>query len=207
MVTVARVVTADMEGLVAAAKVVDEGGIIGYPTDTVYGLGCNPFNARAIEKVIKVKGNRAKPLPVLAKTVGDAEKVVDFSEAAIKLAKHYWPGPLTIVLRARDTVPVILAPEKTVGVRAPNHTICLSLLGLCSGLLVGTSANKTGAPAATTATQVITQLGDQIDLVIDGGKTTLGLASTVVDARQNIAVIREGPISEQDLLECLHSLR
>jgi L-threonylcarbamoyladenylate synthase len=207
MVIVVRVVTADMAGLVVAAKVVDEGGIIGYPTDTVYGLGCNPFNERAVQNVIKAKGSRRKPLPVLAKTVGDAEKVVDFSEAAIKLAKHYWPGPLTIVLRARDTVPALLAPEKTIGVRAPNHPICLSLLGLCSGLLVGTSANKSSAPAATTASEVIAELGDQIDLVIDGGKTTLGFASTVVDARRNIVVIREGPISKQELLECLRGPR
>jgi len=198
-----RVVKADVDGLMAASEVVAQGGIIGYPTDTVYGLGCNPFDENAIGKLIAAKGNRTKPLPVLVKTLTDAEKVADLSEKAVLLARRYWPGPLTLVLRAKERVPALLSPDRSIGVRSPKYATCLSLLGLCSGLLIGTSANKTGAVPATTADEVVKQLGDQIDLVVDGGKATLGIASTVVDVRNSLVVIREGPISKEELLKCL----
>ena len=200
-----RVVKADVDGLVAASAVVANGGIIGYPTDTVYGLGCNPFDQNAIRKLIAAKGNRTKPFPVLVKTLVDAEKVADLSEKAVILAGRYWPGPLTLVLRAKERVPALLAPDRSIGVRSPKHPTCLSLLGLCSGLLVGTSANRTGAAPAITADEVVQELGDQIDLVIDGGKTTLGIASTVVDVRNSLVVLREGPISKEELLKCLRA--
>jgi len=198
-----RVVKADADGLIAASTVIAEGGIIGYPTDTVYGLGCNPFDQNALQKVIAAKGDRTKPLPVLVKTVSDAEKVADLSGKAVILAAHYWPGPLTLVLRAKERVPALLAPDRSIGVRSPKHPTCLSLLGLCSGLLIGTSANKSGSAPAVTADEVVKELGNQIDLVVDGGKTTLGVASTVVDVRNSLVVLREGPISKEELLRCL----
>jgi L-threonylcarbamoyladenylate synthase len=200
-----RVVKADVDGLIAASGIVAKGGIIAYPTDTVYGLGCNPFDQNAVRKLIAVKGQRRKPLPVLVKTLTDAEKVADLSEKAVILAGHYWPGPLTLVLKAKERVPALLAPEGSIGVRSPRHSTCLGLLGLCSGHLVGTSANKTGAAPATTAGEVVKGLGDQIDLVVDGGKTTLGVASTVVDARNSLVMLREGPISKEELLKCLRA--
>ena len=186
----------------AASKVVAGGGIIGYPTDTVYGLGCNPFNNHAINRVIKTKGGRSKPLPVLAKSVREAELIVDFPVNARKLASIFWPGPLTIVLKAKiqDS---ILAPSGTIGVRSPGHALCLNLLGMCSGLLVGTSANRTGDAPATTATEVVQAFGDEIDLVVDGGKSILGVASTVVDLSNDFLLLREGPISREELLNCL----
>jgi len=197
-----RIVAPDMDGLMAASKVVAGGGIIGYPTDTVYGLGCNPFNNHAISRVIKTKGGRSKPLPVLAKSVREAELIVDFPVNARKLASIFWPGPLTIVLKAKiqDS---ILAPSGTIGVRSPGHALCLNLLGMCSGLLVGTSANKTGDAPATTATEVVQAFGDEIDLVVDGGKSILGVASTVVDLSNDFLLLREGPISREELLNCL----
>lgn len=198
-----RIITPDMDGLVDASIAVAEGGVIGYPTDTVYGLGCNPFNHHAINRVIKTKGNRTKPLPVLAKSVSDAELIVDFSVNARKLAARFWPGPLTIVLRAKTQDSAILAPDGTIGVRSPRHSVCLNLLGMCSGLLVGTSANKTGHAPATTAREVAQAFGDEIDLVVDGGKSMLGVASTVVDLSKNFLLLREGPISREELIRCL----
>jgi len=200
---VARVVKADMDGLMLAAKVVAEGGIISYPTDTVYGLGCDPFSSQAIGRVMKVKGDRKKPLPVLVKTLQDGLLIAEFTEKATKLAKRFWPGPLTIVLQAKTSVPSALAPSGTIGVRSPKHATCLSLIGLCSGRLVGTSANRTGQAPATTAEEAAVALGDTIDLVVDGGRTPLAVASTVIDLSSNFTLIREGPISREALLGCL----
>jgi L-threonylcarbamoyladenylate synthase len=192
-----------MEGLVAASKVVADGGVIGYPTDTVYGLGCNPLNLQAVKSVIRLKGERTKPLPVLVATFHDAEQIVDFSEEALKIAAKFWPGPLTIVLKAKRPIPSVMSPQGTIGVRSPKHSICLNLLMMCSGTLVGTSANKTGHAPATTTKEIIQEFGDEIDLVVDGGKTTFGLPSTVIDLSKNFILLREGPISREALLKCL----
>jgi L-threonylcarbamoyladenylate synthase len=194
-----------MDGLLLAANLIAEGGIVSYPTDTVYGLGCDPFSQHALERVMKAKGDRRKPLPVLVKTLQDGLRIADFPEKAAKLATRFWPGPLTMVLKAKAIVPKELAPSGTIGVRSPKHATCLNLIGLCSGYLVGTSANQAGKPPATTAEEVVAGLGDRIDLVVDGGSAPLGVASTVVDFSSNFTVIREGPISREALLNCLRS--
>jgi L-threonylcarbamoyladenylate synthase len=200
----ARIVKTNLEGLVLAADTVAKGGLICYPTDTVYGLGCDPFNPIAVEKAIAAKGKRARTMPVLVKTTNDAERLTDFSESAQKLANRYWPGPITIVLPAKDRVPSILAPQRTLGVRSPKHAVCQQLLGLCSGYLVGTSANLTGRPPATSAAEVEDQLGDRVDIILDGGKSSLGVASTVVDlTKSRLTIVREGPIARAEILRCL----
>ena len=204
---VVRVVKADMDGLVLAAKLIAEGGIVGYPTDTVYGLGCDPFSQRALGRVIEAKGDRKKPLPVLVKTFQDCLRIAEFQEKAARLANRFWPGPLTMVLKAKAIVPEGVAPSGTIGVRSPKHVTCLALVGLCSGYLVGTSANQTGKAPATTAEEVVAGLGDKIDLVVDGGRAPLGVSSTVVDLSSNFNVIREGPISREALLNCLRNGR
>jgi L-threonylcarbamoyladenylate synthase len=206
---VVRVLPTNLEGLAIAAETIARGGIVGYPTDTVYGLGCDPFNSNAVNDTIRAKGGRSadKPLPVLVETIKAARRLVDFTDKALMLATTFWPGPLTVILRAKPTVPSILAPRGTVGVRSPNHSICLRLLGMCSGMLVGTSANKTGNPPATTARQVAQELGDQIDLVLDGGRRMLGVASTVVDLTRDLLIVREGPISRDEMLKCVRNSR
>jgi L-threonylcarbamoyladenylate synthase len=202
-----RVLPTNLEGLVAAAEIIASGGIVGYPTDTVYGLGCDPFNPNAVKGIIRAKGYRSgdKPLPVLVDTIQTACRLVDFSDKALRLTAVFWPGPLTVILRAKPAVPSILAPRRTVGVRSPNHSICLRLLEMCSGMLVGTSANKTGNPPATTAREVAQELGNQIDLILDGGKAMLGVASTVVDLTKGLLIVREGPISRDEMLKCVRS--
>ena len=131
-ICLARIVKADLDGLAFAAKTVARGGLICYPTDTVYGLGCDPLNPSAVEKAIVAKGRWTKAMPVLVKSTDDAVRLAFFSETAKRLASRFWPGPLTIILPAKDAVPSILAPERTVGVRSPKHAICEQLLGLCS---------------------------------------------------------------------------
>jgi L-threonylcarbamoyladenylate synthase len=199
-----RVVGADLEGVVVAVEVVGKGGVICYPTDTVYGLGCNPLNSSAVERVMRVKGERTKPMPVLVKDLESAERLAQFSDRARKLARGFWPGPLTMVLPASPLLPRILVPNGTVGLRSPKLAICLELLGLCSGALVGTSANATGKPPALSAGDVVRELGDKIDLVLDGGSLPLGVASTVIDlAKPKPTILREGPIGIQEIVRCL----
>ncbi len=199
-----RVIKADLEGLAVAAETVTKGGLICYPTDTLYGLGCDPFNTPAIVKTIVAKGKRDKAMPVLVKSIDDAERLAFFSESARRLIDAYWPGPLTLVLPARDELSSALSPERTVGLRSPKHAICQQLLGLCSGYLVGTSANLTGKPPATSVEEIVTQLGDRVDIVLDGGRSPVGVASTVVDlTKEHLVVLREGPIARAEVLRCL----
>ena len=200
----AQILKADLDGLTTAAGIVSKGGVICYPTDTVYGLGCDPLNASAIKRTAEAKGERKKPMPVLVKGLVEAEKLAFMSEASRKLAREFWPGPLTMVLKARESLPEILAPNKKIGLRSPKHSICMNLLGLCSGALVGTSANLTGRPPATTAEQALIGFGDTVDLILDGGRTPLGVASTVIDLTQKwFTILREGPVSRSEMLRCL----
>jgi len=199
-----RVIKADLEGLAMAADTVARGGLICYPTDTVYGLGCDPFNESAVRKALAAKGKRTKAMPVLVSGLTGAERLVLLSQTAKKLACVYWPGPLTMVLPSRKHVSSVLAPQGTLGVRYPKHAICQQLLRLCSGCLVGTSANMSGKPPATSATEIVDQLGDRVDIILDGGKAAMGVASTVVDlTRDRLRVLREGPISHADILRSL----
>lgn len=207
-VSLVRVLKADLEGLAAAAEVVARGGVICYPTDTVYGLGCDPLNTLAVEKAVQAKGSRTKPVPILVKGVEDAEKLAHVSERAKKLARKFWPGPLTIVLPAKDAIPKTLSPDGTIGLRSPKHPICLDLLALCSGALVGTSANLTGKPPATSAKQVAKDLGDRVDLILDGGRSPIGVASTVIDLTEaRTRILRDGPVGKAEIMRCLRGKR
>ena len=203
-----RVLKADLEGLAEASRTVAKGGLVCYPTDTLYGLGCDPLNPSAVERALSAKGPRTKPMPVLVRTTEDAERLADMSEGAIRLANKFWPGPLTIVVHAKVSVPKVLAPDRTIGVRSPNHAICQQLLALCSGFLTGTSANLTRKPAATSAQEVLHQLGERVDIILDAGKSPLGIASTVVDLTKSKLILpREGPISRREIISCLKGSR
>ncbi len=199
-----RVVKADLEGLAGAANLVARGGLICYPTDTVYGLGCDPLNSQAVERAVLLKGGRTKPMPVLVKNIENAERLALIQDRAKKLARKFWPGPFTMILPALEVLPSILVPKGTVGLRSPKHPVCLDLLGLCSGALVGTSANLTGKPPTVSAEEAARELGDRVDLILDGGRAPLGVASTVVDlTKPKLNILREGPIGREEIMECL----
>lgn len=203
-----RMLKADLEGLVAAADIVRHGGLICYPTDTVYGLGCDPLNPSAVERTKRAKGDRTKGMPVLVKNIEYTKRLADVSRRAERLAKQFWPGPLTLILPTHETLPAALVPQGKVGVRSPKHAICLELLGLCSGALVGTSANLTGKPPALTAEEAANVFDRGVDLVLDGGKAPLGVASTVLDLTTPKArVLREGPVGIEEITLCLRKKR
>jgi len=197
-----RILRATKDNIVLASQTVKKGGLVVYPTDTVYGLGCDPFNMEAVTRVFKVKGERDKPLPILASDVESVKKIAFLSETARKIAAKFWPGPLTLVVPKKNIFPdIVTCNLDSVGVRIPQHNVALRLISLSNGLLVGTSANKTGEKPPCTAQEAAEKLGEGVDVILDGGPALLGAPSTVVDLTQEKPkILREGSISLEELL-------
>jgi len=193
-----------------ASKIVKDGGLVVYPTDTVYGMGCDPFNIKAVERVFKVKGERKeKPLPILASDIECIAKIAYMNEKARKIAEKHWPGPLTLVVPKKLALPsIVTCGLKSVGVRIPNHTVAIQLISLCDGLLVGTSANKTGRKAPNTAQEAIEQLGKLVDIVLNGGPAPLHQESSIIDlTARRPKMLREGPVKLTEALNALKDLQ
>lgn len=178
---------------------VQSGAVIAVPTETYYGLAVNPFDAEAVGHLLAIKGRPdGKPILILIGDQGQLQDLVmNVPPVAHVLMAAYWPGPLTLVLPAGATIPVsVTAGTGTVGVRL---TSCGALAELLShtGPLTGTSANRSGEPPVRTAAEVERTIGAEIDVIIDGGTTQGGLASTVLDVCDGVRMIREGPIDRQ----------
>jgi L-threonylcarbamoyladenylate synthase len=196
-----RCLQAGSEAIAEAARVVKSGGVVAIPTDTVYGLGCDPSSDKAVGRLFKVKGREAKPVPLLCADSGVAAKLVRLNAAARRLAKLHWPGALTIVAPLKEgskLSSLLHQGSGYLGVRVPKSELCLGLAGMVGGAITGTSANLSGEPSCRTAAQVIDSLGGKIGLVIDGGELK-GKESTVVRvAGRSIEVLREGSVRIQE---------
>jgi len=184
-------------------SVLRQGGLVAFPTDTVYGLGACASLRQAVERVYRVKGrpqNMALPL-LLAHTSQIGEVADSVPQIAWLLVRNFLPGALTLVLHKSSSVPdVITGGGMTVAVRIPAHPVPVALAEGLGTPIVGTSANLSGKPSALTADEVYSQLGDKIDLVIDGGHCPGGRESTVVDVTGEAPVVlREGAISREEL--------
>jgi L-threonylcarbamoyladenylate synthase len=188
-----------------AVEILKDGGIVAYPTDTVYGLGANPANEQAIEKIYRVKKRTPElPLPLLLADISDLLKVARVvPDIAWQLAEHFLPGGLTLVLKKSPWVPsAVTAGSDTIAVRVPNHHIPAAIIRGLGAPLVGTSANISGKPSPVTADGVYEQLGEKVDLIIDGGMCPGGIESTVIDISGEIPVIvREGTISRKEIIK------
>ncbi len=178
-----------------AAGIVRNGGLVVYPTDTVYGLGCDPFDAEAVGRLFEAKKREGKPIPVLCARKEDAEKLVDLGPRGTALADSHWPGALTIVAPLKRKVPLLLDHGTgALGVRVPGHALCRELARECGGWLTGTSANLSGKPPSRSAEEAKDQLGDLVDLYLDGG-VSKGLESTVVKVvGEDVVVLRQGAL-------------
>jgi len=195
----------DPRAIDAALDVLSSGGLVAFPTDTVYGVGALAFDSSAVERVFAAKGrDAAKALPILLADVESASRVAEpLPDGAQKLAKAFWPGPLTLVVRKLACVPEAVSQGNTIGLRVPDHPVAIALLRAC-GPLAATSANPSGGPNPLSADEVVSGLGDKIDLVLDGGKTPGGRPSTVVDCTVEPPVlVREGPVSLASILAVL----
>jgi L-threonylcarbamoyladenylate synthase len=186
-----------------AVEILKSGGIVAYPTDTVYGLGGDVFNVRAVERIYRVKRRSLDmPLPVLlADAAGLANIAADVPEIAWCLIKRFWPGGLTLVLHKKESLPdIITAGSDKVAVRVPDHAVPLSLIRRLGSPIIGTSANISGGPNPLTAAEVEQQLGGKVDMIIDAGRCPGGLESTVVDVTGKVPVIlRRGIVSEEEI--------
>ena len=189
------------DALTMAKKVLDQNGLIAFPTDTVYGLASRLDSAKAIEGLFLAKGrdfNKA-----IAVLVGDVEQLSQVArklpENALELAARFWPGALTLVVYRLPELPVNLSPSETVGVRMPDHAFARKLLRAC-GPLATTSANISGQANPLSAAEVEAQLGGRIDLILDGGPVPGGIPSTVVDCTSpDVKILRKGAISEAEI--------
>ncbi len=187
-----------------ACEVLRTGGLVAFPTDTLYALGANALDPVAIERVFTIKGrHHGKPLSVLVGSVEAAVALGDLSDGTRALMQTYWPGPLTIVVKASPQFPSVLtAATGTVGLRMPAGSVAQALLAAFGGPIIGTSANKTGGPDPADAKTVQRAVGGQIDLVLDGGRVALGVPSTVIDCTQVPArILREAAVSKAKLAE------
>jgi L-threonylcarbamoyladenylate synthase len=176
-------------------------GLIAFPTDTVYGLAAPAFDPEGIKRLYRVKGrNNTKAIGLLLGNYEQLDQVaIGISKTARKLAERFWPGPLTLVLNRHPSLPEILAPEPTIGVRVPDHPDALALMEL-TGPLAVTSANLSGEQPARTAEDVLDQLEGRVHLIIDGGRCPGGVPSTVVDCTTpEVEILRPGPITSNQL--------
>lgn len=187
--------------------VVARGGCIGFKTDTFYGLGVDPLNSIAVTRLKEIKGrDDGKPILLLISDIEVLDRFIqERSEMFNSIVEKFWPGPLTVIGFATSEVPVdITAGTGTVGVRLPDNEAVRALVRTCGGALTATSANPAGLPAATSAPEVYTYFGDQLDLIIDGGDVEVTEPSTVIDATKTPPIIiREGLIRKEDLLKLL----
>jgi len=194
-----------------AARVVRDGGVIAFPTETFYGLGVTPWDSAAVQRLFALKGrsSASSPILVLIRHRQDLESLTsEISPSAELLMKACWPGPLTIVFRASSRVPSLLtAGTGTIGIRLSAAASLQRLLDAVGGPLTGTSANRSGALPAVTAEEVQASLGVDIDLILNGGRTPGGFASTVVDTTVTpVRLIREGALSRSAVLAVLGTL-
>ncbi len=204
----ARVLPAsDPAAIVEAAAVIRQGGLVAFPTETVYGLGANAFDARAVARVFEAKARPSfDPLIVHLASAADLPRVAEAGDPWVpQLAARFWPGPLTLVLRRRDELPeIVTSGLDTVGVRVPAHRAAHALLLEAGTPIAAPSANPFGYVSPTTAAHVVERLGDAVDLVLDGGPCPVGVESTILSlCADPPLVLRPGGLPREEIEDLL----
>jgi L-threonylcarbamoyladenylate synthase len=192
--------------LVRAAGVLRAGGILIYPTDTLYGLAADPRIRSAVERVFAAKGRpQGMPLPLVAGSVAQGELVAEFSIGARRLAESFWPGPLTLVLRARPGLaPGVAGEDESVALRVPDHAVARGVADALGFPVTSTSANRSGSSPWREAGAAAADIDGDVDLVLDGGPTPGGPPSTIVDARLDPPrLVRAGAVPFDLVLDAL----
>jgi L-threonylcarbamoyladenylate synthase len=189
-------------------RIIDDGGVIAFPTETVYALAADASNFAAVEKIYTIKRRfNDKPLPILVGDVYQAKRIAEFDERAQKLAFRLFPGPITLVLKSKihsNLAKNVNQESGTVGIRMPNNLFAIKILQAVGRPLVGTSANISTQKSAITGEEVLRDFDNQIDLLIDNGKTDIGIPSTIIDLTNDKSkILREGAISRALIEEIL----
>ncbi len=194
-------VTCDREGIEKASQIINQGGIAIFPTDTVYGIGCNPYNKDSVRKIYEIKSRDiSKPFPVLVYSKEIAERIAFFDEFTKKIVERFWPGKLTIILKLTDeNLKRSLNVTDKIAIRVPNHKCTLELLKKCN-FLVGTSANISGQSSFTNPDECFNNI-QKYDVFVDGGIITSKAESTIIEIEnEEIKIIREGSLSYEEIL-------
>jgi L-threonylcarbamoyladenylate synthase len=198
-----RLLRANAEAIAEAARVLKSGGLVAFPTETVYGLGADAGSGDAVARLYAAKGRPAFN-PLIAHVASEiaAHKLAGFDAAAERLAAAFWPGPLTLVLPKAENCPVAAlatAGLDSIAVRVPEHPVAQSILRGFGGALVAPSANRSGHVSPTTAQHVLADLGGRIDLIVDGGDTRVGIESTIVACLCAPTLLRHGGVTRRDI--------
>src|ERR687896_1582912 len=189
------------DAVVSCALVVKNGGVVVYPTDTIYGIGCDPYNDLAVKRIFTIKGrDEKKSLPILTSSIVDAERIVSLGRTGRMLAERYWPGALTIVAPIIDhkISQRVMAGSSSLAVRIPANNCVLLLLSHCR-YLVGTSANLSGDRALKSAQEVLNSRLEGYDALLDGGTVEKGIESTIVSVEGKPKILREGAIKSREI--------
>jgi len=187
-------------GIQKAVQIINKGGIVIFPTDTVYGIGCDPYNQKGVLSLYKIKKReKTKPFPVIGYSKKELEKIAEFNDKAENIAELFWPGPITLILKVKDeNIRKSLGLGKKIAVRVPNNQCVLSLLKECK-LLVATSANISGTTSLTDPNDCKRDLNGY-DLLLDGGILSDNGESTIVEIDRNkLRIVRSGSVSEEEL--------
>jgi L-threonylcarbamoyladenylate synthase len=194
-------VSCDKKGIENAFQIINQGGIAIFPTDTVYGIGCNPYNKDSVKKIYEIKSRDiSKPFPVLVYSKDIAEKIVFIDEFTKKIVERFWPGSLTIILKLTDeNLKKSLNVTDKIAIRVPNHKCTLELLKKCN-FLVGTSANISGQSSFTNPDECIKNIKNY-DIFVDGGVIDSTAESTIIEIEdEKIKIVREGTLSYEEIL-------
>jgi L-threonylcarbamoyladenylate synthase len=195
--------------IASCASTLSDGGIIVFPTDTVYGIGCNPYYDESVEKIFQIKDrSEDKPLPVMGYSITDIEKLVHMSPLAKSLAQYFWPGALTIVSPCKDNniSRRVMAGGDNLAVRIPGNRCTQSLLRFCK-YLIGTSANVSGRKPCTSSYEVLSSGLSGFDLVLDGGALGGGIESTIIEViDSNVRILREGVIKSDKVYDTVSKI-
>ena len=193
-------VNCDNDGIKKVVEIFKNGGVIVFPTDTVYGIGCDPYNENAVKKIYEIKSrDKIKSLPVLAYSIDIVKQIVMMDKLTEKIVEKYWPGPLTLILKLKDQkLKKSLNLEDKIAIRIPNSECTLKLLKECN-LLVGTSANISGDSSFTDPEKCIKNV-KKFDVFVDGGTITSKGESTIIEIEnEKIHVIRVGALKKEDI--------
>ena len=196
--------------ILLGAEIIQRGGLVAFPTETVYGLGANGLDAAAVRRIFEAKGRpQDNPLILHVSSIEEAQAICLMDSRAVELAEAFWPGPLTLVLPAKDCVPLeTRGGLATVAVRMPSHPVALELIKASGVPLAAPSANRSGRPSPTEAQSVRMDFGDRVDLILDGGSTRIGVESTVLDVSgEEPLLLRPGGITAEELTLFLGELK
>ena len=200
----------DLNKLKEPAKIIKEGGIVIFPTETVYGIGTNGFDEKSIRKIYEIKRRDFnKPISLLIGSMDMVEEVAkDISDLEYSLMEKFFPGPLTIILKKRKKVPDILtANGNTVGIRMPSGIVARKLIEYAGVPIATPSANISGRPSGTNVNDIKRDFEGKVDAIIDNGESKLGIASTIVKVVENkVNILREGSIKKEEILEFVKNI-